>query len=820
MMKLRQLLLLSCLLVVGRAMAAEYYVTPKGNDASAGTKAQPWATLGKASAVAAAGDTVYLGTGTYRQVLKPAKSGEAGRPVRFVASPGEKVVLSGADPLAGQWQQHSGNIYKLQTNLKFMQLFVDGKMMSEARWPNSPLGDLMAMSRSKAGDGTGYETIADPKLPEGDWNGAVVIFWPGSEWVNYTRRVTDYQPGKSFRFDATTETVRKDPYHKSDPYKPQAGNPYLLVGALAGLDSPGEWFLDEKTGTVYLWTPDGKSPAGHAVEVKQRDYACDLSKLSGVEVKGVDILGAAVDMTDSQNCVLEDCRLRYVEHAQEYVGGKMPAPKNVVSGKGNVWRRCLVAYGATTALAMSGEDNALENCVIHDANYLGSGRGGLDLARSVGARVEHCTIFRAGRDTIQHHQSKRIRLEYNDLYDGNMLNNDAGAIYCWGTDGQGGVIAYNWIHDNPHCNGVYLDNFCSNFIVHHNMVWACGGNGMHINTDALNHQIYNNTITQTNGAFGTYCYPAYVPTMKGTRIINNLVNEAMHPKNPNEFVQGELGPELHHNDAGAVDKDGYPTPGSAAIDAGVVLPGITDGFTGKAPDLGAYEFGGPHWVAGADWRDPDTAAEPTKNLAYAPHPPITEKNMIIDGLALWLDAADAKSLDVAADGSVQAWRDKGPAKRVALPVAQTGAVKVVENALNGRPVVRGNGTQSLRVADIKRGPGAVTVLVVSQALEPAGPSWQRIIGNFTGVGQEWVLPNWMINVPGGEKPSTWPARIFTVQQRANAALGTITVLGASATDGQFLGGDVAEVLVFDRTLGFDELEAVQKYLKAKWGLTD
>ena len=34
-------------------------------------------------------------------------------------------------------------------------------------------------------------------------------------------------------------------------------------------------------------------------------------------------------------------------------------------------------------------------------------------------------------------------------------------------------------------------------------------------------------------------------------------------------------------------------PGSAAIDAGVELPTITDGFTGKAPDLGAYELGRP-----------------------------------------------------------------------------------------------------------------------------------------------------------------------------------------------------------------------------------
>jgi hypothetical protein len=34
-------------------------------------------------------------------------------------------------------------------------------------------------------------------------------------------------------------------------------------------------------------------------------------------------------------------------------------------------------------------------------------------------------------------------------------------------------------------------------------------------------------------------------------------------------------------------------PGSPAVDAGAELPTITDGFTGKAPDLGAYELGKP-----------------------------------------------------------------------------------------------------------------------------------------------------------------------------------------------------------------------------------
>src|SRR5690606_29070859 len=31
--------------------------------------------------------------------------------------------------------------------------------------------------------------------------------------------------------------------------------------------------------------------------------------------------------------------------------------------------------------------------------------------------------------------------------------------------------------------------------------------------------------------------------------------------------------------------------GSAAIDAGVAIPGLNDGFTGDAPDLGAHELG-------------------------------------------------------------------------------------------------------------------------------------------------------------------------------------------------------------------------------------
>jgi hypothetical protein len=47
----------------------------------------------------------------------------------------------------------------------------------------------------------------------------------------------------------------------------------------------------------------------------------------------------------------------------------------------------------------------------------------------------------------------------------------------------------------------------------------------------------------------------------------------------------------------AEDFDFRLKPGSAAVDHGVVLPNITDGFAGQAPDLGALEVGQapPHY---------------------------------------------------------------------------------------------------------------------------------------------------------------------------------------------------------------------------------
>jgi hypothetical protein len=59
------------------------------------------------------------------------------------------------------------------------------------------------------------------------------------------------------------------------------------------------------------------------------------------------------------------------------------------------------------------------------------------------------------------------------------------------------------------------------------------------------------------------------------------------------FASGVRAPET---DKAAISVDATDvrlSPQSAAVDAGQPLPGINDDFSGKAPDLGAYEVGAP-----------------------------------------------------------------------------------------------------------------------------------------------------------------------------------------------------------------------------------
>jgi hypothetical protein len=92
------------------------YVATTGNDANPGTKEQPFRTIGHAVTNAVAGTTIWVNGGVYHEGnLVFTKSGAPGRPIVLRAVPGENAVMDGSDPDlvgAGAWQPVDDGLYR------------------------------------------------------------------------------------------------------------------------------------------------------------------------------------------------------------------------------------------------------------------------------------------------------------------------------------------------------------------------------------------------------------------------------------------------------------------------------------------------------------------------------------------------------------------------------------------------------------------------------------------------------------------------------------------------------------------------------------
>jgi len=350
------------------------------------------------------------------------------------------------------------------------------------------------------------------------------------------------------------------------------------------------------------------------------------------------------------------------------------------------------------------------------------------------------------------------------------------------------------------------------------VVWNNSGTGIRLNSDSLNNLIANNTIANSAKPFGTYTYTKYEPTMEGTRILNNLVLAPLTPDDPQMFVQGAKGPELSHNGAYAIGQFAMPSPGSRAIDAGMVIPGVTDGFVGQAPDIGAYEAGGEAWVPGARWPCEGAPKSRPIDLTFVPRPPVTATTMITDGLQVWLDATDAATLERNAAGQLLRWADKSGRQHDGRPYEPAQLLSIEPQGLAGKPMVKGTGEGSLRLGTLREGLGAFTLYLVARGPVAGGPSWQRLIGCQGADGDEWVRPNWMLGRAGGATAAVVPPTLFHRLELNGYRLQNVTLFGSAVSPTQFFLGDIGELLLYDRALRFDEQDALEQYLRAKWGL--
>lgn len=90
--------LLLALLVAAPSFAAEYYLSPAGDDAAPGTREAPWLSIAKANATLEPGDTATLLPGEYPGSIAPEQSGAADAP----------IIYRSAEPLAATLTPESG----------------------------------------------------------------------------------------------------------------------------------------------------------------------------------------------------------------------------------------------------------------------------------------------------------------------------------------------------------------------------------------------------------------------------------------------------------------------------------------------------------------------------------------------------------------------------------------------------------------------------------------------------------------------------------------------------------------------------------------
>jgi hypothetical protein len=244
---------------------------------------------------------------------------------------------------------------------------------------------------------------------------------------------------------------------------------------------------------------------------------------------------------------------------------------------------------------LGGTNNAVENSTISNVDYAGGDEAGVT-TMGQGNGVSSTTIFNTGRDAIRIDQPG-VRIDYNRIYSAGLLTTDLGAIYAYQIDGTGSEIDHNLI-SGVHSGGfgaagIYLDNGSSNFVVDHNVVWDCDF-ALKLNPPSPDNLVLNNTLLGTQYAAAS----SADDDMTGSSFLNNIFGGGLTIGD--EAAASNNLRDLASNQFLAVSKANYqPAKKSTLIDAGSILAPYTDGFKGKAPDVGAYEFGLKPFTAGA-----------------------------------------------------------------------------------------------------------------------------------------------------------------------------------------------------------------------------
>jgi len=554
------------------ADAAEWYVSPNGNDAAKGTLANPFATLARAQAAAryVAGKkpvTIFLRAGTYYLsaplVLTSADSGTKHAPVTYQAYDGEEVVVSGGQRLHPTWQPYRDGIMKatVPADCATDQLFVDGRRRILARYPNyDPNQRILGGYSADAFSANRAKRWADPA-------GGFIHAMQALEWGDLWYRITGKDVDGSVTYVGGWQNNRQMGMHGEQRY---------VENIFEELDAPDEWYLDAKTQTLYYYPPAGLDVTKARIETARLS---SLIELRGDEAHPVRYVrfdgitfrhtlrtfmdnkepllrsdwtvyrGGALSFTGTEDCAVENCNIEQVGGSAVFVndynrrlairGCDIPdAGGNGIAfvGDPKAVRSPLFEYGQRQSLAdvdlVPGPktnnypaDCLVEDCLICRSGHFEKQTAPVEIDMAARITVRHCSLYdvpRAGINIGDGCWGGHV-IEYCDVFDTVKETGDHGSFNSWGRDRYWELQGVDLEKDDDwsaHKDLPFLD--VVEPITIRNSRWRCD-HGWDIDLDdgASNYHIYNNL-----------CLNGGIKNREGYgRIVENnvIVNNTFHP---------------------------------------------------------------------------------------------------------------------------------------------------------------------------------------------------------------------------------------------------------------------------------------------------
>ncbi|MEX2103795.1 MAG: right-handed parallel beta-helix repeat-containing protein, partial [Bacilli bacterium] len=186
---------------------------------------------------------VYGGTYYLAETLKflPEDSGTAEAQVIYEAVAGEEVIISGGRKLDLQWTAYTGAIMQatgIPSDLKLDQLFINSQQMHMARYPS--FNEHTRIMNGYSRDCINPERTKRWANPAGGYVHAMHKHL----WGDYHYLIKGKENNDQLLLEGGWQNNRQMGMH--DDYR-------YVENIFEELDSPGEWFHDEKNGTLYVY---------------------------------------------------------------------------------------------------------------------------------------------------------------------------------------------------------------------------------------------------------------------------------------------------------------------------------------------------------------------------------------------------------------------------------------------------------------------------------------------------------------------------------------------------------------------------------------